>query len=154
MRRKRRQREYHRECEERNFALRKLELENKRLTITPPVPSAHPSHSLRPSTSPVRVSSAHLNHYVGVSYSVAAASGGDSNAPPLDDVTGDSVTNAPVVPSPDVGDDPLALVSPVRPPGRPFDVSRNIRMVPLFNEREIEVYFTHFESCSDAAMAS
>ncbi|KAK0155661.1 Retrovirus-related Pol polyprotein from transposon 412 [Merluccius polli] len=134
------QREYQHQCEERNFALRKLELElaEKRLTVTPPVPSAYPSHTLRPSTSPDRVSSAPWN--AGVSYSAAAAaSGGEFNAPPLV-VIGDSVTNAPFVPSPDTGDR-LSF----RPPGQPFDVSRNIRMVPPFNEREIEVYFTHFE---------
>ncbi|XP_041947558.1 uncharacterized protein LOC121708759 isoform X4 [Alosa sapidissima] len=31
------------------------------------------------------------------------------------------------------------------PPAQPFDVSRNTRMIPPFNEREVEKYFTHFE---------
>ena len=114
----------------------------KGLTFPPPSRSSYPSHSLRLSTYPGRVSPAPLNPYVGASYSAAAVSGGDSDAPLL---VGDAITNAPFVPSLDIGDDPLAPVRPIQPPGQPFDVSRYICMVPPFSELEIEVYFAHFE---------
>ncbi|KAK0151950.1 hypothetical protein N1851_006690 [Merluccius polli] len=39
----------------------------------------------------------------------------------------------------------LPQPSPASPPIRGFDVSKNIRLVPPFSEKEVDIYFTHFE---------
>ncbi|KAK0156529.1 hypothetical protein N1851_000148 [Merluccius polli] len=39
----------------------------------------------------------------------------------------------------------LPQPSPASPPIRGFDVSKNIRLVPPFSEKEVDMYFTHFE---------
>ena len=39
----------------------------------------------------------------------------------------------------------LPQASPASPPVHGFDVSKNIRLVPPFSEKEVDKYFTHFE---------
>ena len=134
--------EYEEKREEREFELRKLELElaATRLTTTPPVPSSYPLQGSQPS-SPARVLSAPLTLMAGAAISVA--SGGDNTAPPLNVPAGALSRNASLG---DLRDVPLAPeLGPLPLRVQPFDVTRNIRMVPPFNEREIEKYFTHFE---------
>ena len=134
--------EYEEKREEREFELCKLELElaATRLTTTPPVPSSYPLQGSQPS-SPARASSAPLTLIAGAAISVASS--GDNTAPPLNVPAGALSRNASLG---DLRDVPLAPeLGPLPLRVQPFDVTRNIRMVPPFNEREIEKYFTHFE---------
>lgn len=38
-----------------------------------------------------------------------------------------------------------SITSPLGSPQTPFDVSKNIRLVPPFSEKDIDKYFSHFE---------
>lgn len=139
-----------------------MELAATRPTITPPVPPAVPLPSSLPA-SPVR-SSVHLGAslpgllgasdsatqpFVGDSSVAPSLSApiSDSNLPQVSAPMSTSVATAPLgpLPSGQLGD----FVPPVQSvplwSGQHFDVTRNIRMVPPFNEKEVEKYFNHFE---------
>ena len=45
----------------------------------------------------------------------------------------------------------IKLSQPQQPTSRDFDVSRNIRLVPPFNEKDIDKYFLHFEKVGENA---
>ncbi|KAL2085082.1 hypothetical protein ACEWY4_018402 [Coilia grayii] len=139
-----------REREERDFALKKLQIEMavKGLTISPHGPPAASLHGSPPS-SPVR-------NTIHSAASVSALSGTAVSASPpsvpLGDVApqvsasgGYSPVTAPSAPL----SVPMGSSDSVPQPSVPFvqhfDVARNARMVPPFNEREVEKYFMHFE---------
>ncbi|KAL2095626.1 hypothetical protein ACEWY4_007774 [Coilia grayii] len=139
-----------REREERDFALKKLQIEMavKGLTITPHGLSAASLHGSPPS-SPIRST-------VHSAASVSALSGTAVSAPPPSVSLGDVApqVSAPVGYSPVTA--PLAPLSvpmgssdsvpqPSVPFVQHFDVAHNVRMVPPFNEHEVEKYFMHFE---------
>ena len=148
-----RQREFQhqRDREEREFALKKLEMEfaAQGLTISPNVASAVPSqgshppspvHSPARSLSPVAEVDAPVGELNGAPSSSVLVGSAESSlhvprpAPP----PSDNVNFAPVDPT-------LLVPSVLLPPNRPFDVSRNTRMIPHFNEHEVDRYFIQFE---------
>ena len=48
-----------------------------------------------------------------------------------------------------------ASTTPTLPPPRtaaPFDVSKHIRFAPLFQEKEVDKYFLHFEKVATSLM--
>src|SRR4029434_3865106 len=131
-----------------------MEFAAKGLTISPNVASAVPSqgshppspvHSPARSLSPVADIDAPVGELNGAPSSSVLVGSAESSlhvprpAPPQSD----NVNFAPVDPT-------LLVPSVLLPPNRPFDVSRNTRMIPHFNEHEVDRYFIQFERVAGA----
>lgn len=143
-------REYQREQAQHDFELKRfaIELEVKKLHISQSVPAVLPGFSSQP-VSPVRLSAVNFGdaHPTSVQHSESA---------PFMDAPSAPVRTVPLISTDSAGlyipaMTPLPIpnrsTAPVAPPliDPPVEISRLVRMVPPFNEDEVDKYFAHFE---------